>query len=186
MLAHKENYKDYEIQVHYDEDSINPREDYDPLGKMVCFHGRYNLGDKHDYDQNDYTSFDEMEKDIIKQENVAVILPIYMYDHSGITISTNPFSCPWDSGQIGFIYVTKEQANEEDMTKEQVEKYLLGEVKAYDAYLCGNVYGYVIEKDGEFIDSCWGFIGDEDYCIEEAKSVVDCMLDSGNYKGEGI
>jgi len=36
-----------------------------------------------------------------------VILPLYLYDHGGITMSTGAFSCPWDSGQVGWIYAPK-------------------------------------------------------------------------------
>lgn len=53
------------------------------------------------------------------------------------------------------------------------EKYLKSEVETYDQYLTGDVYGYVIEdKEGEELDSCWGFYGEE-YCLEEAKSIAD-------------
>jgi hypothetical protein len=34
---------------------------------------------------------------------------LYLYDHGGITISTGPFSCPRDSGQVGFIYASHKQ-----------------------------------------------------------------------------
>jgi len=36
-----------------------------------------------------------------------VILPVYIYDHSGITLNTVGFSDPWDSGQVGWIYASK-------------------------------------------------------------------------------
>ena len=63
------------IEINYS-DFGNPREN-DNLGTMVCFHGRYNLGDKHNYNSNDYNSFGEMEKAIIRKENVAVS-PIFI------------------------------------------------------------------------------------------------------------
>ena len=37
---------------------------------------------------------------------------LYMYEHSGITISTSKFNCQWDSGQIGFVYVEKKTIRE--------------------------------------------------------------------------
>jgi len=43
----------------------------------------------------------------------AIIMDIYLYDHSSITISTTPFSCPWDSGKVGYIYVLKSKVFEE-------------------------------------------------------------------------
>lgn len=153
------------VKIFLDEYPESPRE-WDNLGKMICFHRRYNLGDKHEFISSDYSSWEDMERAISNQGYVA-ILPIYMYDHSGITISTNSFSCPWDSGQIGFICTTKEKIREaynvKRITKnilEKVEKTLKGEVELYDFYLCGDVYGFRTFEDGEETDSCFGFYGD--------------------------
>lgn len=40
----------YTLLVSDDELPLNPREDYDNLGTMVCWHRQYNLGDGHTYD----------------------------------------------------------------------------------------------------------------------------------------
>lgn len=40
----------YTLVLREDEDAGNPREDSEPFGKMICFHSRYSLGDKHDYE----------------------------------------------------------------------------------------------------------------------------------------
>ena len=110
----------------------------------------------------------------------AVILPLYLYDHGGITMNTTGFHCPWDSGQVGFIYASAESVRHEygakrvsQKLREKVEGTLRAEVAAYDDYLRGNVYGYVIEKGGEKIDTCWGFLGDyEENCLIEARQAV--------------
>lgn len=156
------------LQVIQDESPESPRS-WDNLGTMICFHGRYSLGDKHDYNHNDYSGWEEMEKAIIKNESPAVILPLYLYDHSGITISTSPFSCRWDSGQIGFIFVSKETLRKEygvkRITKKEIEKatkVLLGEVETYDQYITGDVYGFkVVDEEGNEEDSSWGFFGSD-------------------------
>lgn len=108
-----------------------------------------------------------------------IILPLYLYDHSGITMNTSGFSCPWDSGQVGVIYVSIAKAKAEYGWKNmnlarrrRIEGYLKGEVKTYDQYLTGDVYGYTIEgPGGEDLDSCWGFYGEE-YAIEEMNSIA--------------
>ena len=41
----------YKLQVEIDEFPPDPRTDYDNFGKMVCWHGRYDLGDKHDFSE---------------------------------------------------------------------------------------------------------------------------------------
>ena len=169
----------YTIEIEQDTMAESPRE-WDNLGTMVCFHGGYDLGDKHNYDHQDYLGWDEMEADIVRRENVGVILPLYLYDHSGITIATTPFSCPWDSGQIGFIFVSKEKMREEygykrvsQDLKKRVAEFLRLEVETYDKYLTGDVYFYRITntKTDEQIDSCGGYFGEED-CLSEAEGVV--------------
>lgn len=174
----------YKIKVLQDESPSSPREN-DNLGTMVCFHGRYDLGDKHDYRHKDYSGWAEMKRAIEKRENVGVILPLYLYDHSGITMNTTGFDCPWDSGQVGFIFISKEKMLKEyggkictKQLKERVKQYLVAEVETYDQYLTGDVYGYEIWKLGKksgkekkMIDSCWGFYG-EDYCMKEAEGCV--------------
>jgi hypothetical protein len=184
--------KKYRIKIIQDNDPYSPREN-DNLGKMVCFHGRYNLGDKHDYDHRDYSGWEEQREAISKNEDVCVILPLYLYDHSGITISTSPFSCPWDSGQVGWILVSKKKVREEYGVKrinqklvEKVTGILEAEVKEYDQYLTGDVYGYEIyelktcsegHEHEEFVDSCWGFYGEE-YCMTEAMGIVQYYIDN--------
>jgi hypothetical protein len=184
--------ENYLIEVVQDADPENPRS-WENLGTMVCFHNRYDLGDKHNYNSDDYDGWDEMEKDIIKRENVGAILPLYLYDHSGITMNTTGFGCKWDSGQVGFIFISKEKMLEEyggkrvtKKLKERVTEYLKGEVETYDQYLRGDVYGYQISRvttcnqgheHKEDLDSCYGFFG-MDSCLEDAESIVNYHIEN--------
>ena len=105
----------------------------------------------------------------------VVLLPVYIYDHSGITISTGPFNCPWDSGQVGFIYTDRETILKEhgrqrltQKLRRKVAEVLKGEIKDLDAHLTGNVWWVSVEVDGEILDSCGGIIDDYGlpYCLE--------------------
>jgi len=126
--------------------------------------------------------------DKVRQERIGnlidrgyIMLPLYLYDHSGITMNTGGYPCPWDSGQVGYIYLSIADAKKEydwkNMTqarREKIAKYLSDEVEVYDQYLTGDVWGYqVTDDDGNEVDSCWGFFG-YDYCEEEAKSAMTC------------
>ena len=54
-------------------------------------------------------------------------------------------------------------------------QYLQSEVRVYDKYLTGDVYGYVVENEaGETVESCWGFFGEED-CRHEGQSVIELL-----------
>jgi hypothetical protein len=162
-----EDYEKFEVEgltvrIITDPDPMNPRKEYDNAAHMVCFHRRYDLGDKHNMSAEEAKEFVER----IKKQGAAV-LNLYLYDHSGITMRTSPFSCPWDSGQVGFIYMERKDIlnnwGVKRMTKKlfmQAVQLMEGEVETYDQYLTGDVYGFVIEDaDGEELDSCWGHYG---------------------------
>jgi len=161
-------YKGYTITIEHDIDARSPRDEYDHASKMVCWHNRYQLGDAHTWGVDSFHAFKEAHPE-------HLYLPIYLYEHSGVTISTSSFRDPWDSGQVGWVYMEATTLDTEfggDRTR--AEGYLKSEVEEYDTYLRGEVYGYTVQKDGEELESCWGFYGYE-YCLEEAKSTVDSI-----------
>ncbi len=250
-VAEEFELRGYTVKVIQDQHAENPRND-DNAGTMVCWHSRYNLGDKpyrrasedgpedfmlslaeefrpglgdwldndlhrrmvtspypnncNDPDgRNERLYVMQRKQWLFRRQQVIsnvlekhyVILPLYLMDHSGISISTGSFNDPWDSGQVGWIYITKKDAMSEwagrwhngkcvsvakkftKAVRARTIKYLQQEVETYDQYLTGQVYGYVIEdSDGDDVDSCWGFFG-LDYAISEAKSAVPetpCMM----------
>lgn len=193
-------YKGYEIGIYVDDTPFNPREEYDNMGHMVCWHRDYILGDKqtewymespdafHGWLDGDEEDWDGDEEDWDcghpARDDIAVMLPLYLMDHSGLWMNTGGFSGVdshgWDWGQVGYIYVTNDEVIHEygDLSKESIaraEKYLRGEVETYSDYISGQVYGYIITgPEGEDIGGCWGYFGsDRDYMIEEAKNTVD-------------
>lgn len=178
------DYRGYTIEVYPDYECCNPYEEWDFLGTFYHWHRRGFFGE-------DISGYNE--EDIEELLKDKIWLPVYLYEHSGQTINTTGFSCPWDSGQVGFIAVEKSQVLKEwdkkRLTKNLIEKAkecLKGEIKTLDDYLTGNVYGYRINKITEEediygekiieedIDSCWGFFGNYDeYMVPECKSIID-------------
>ena len=163
------------VKVYRDTDPLNPREDYDNLGTMIHWHPRYNLGDKR-IAKDQYANPEQVKEFEVPEG--SIVLPLYLYDHSGITMSTEPFSCPWDSGQVGFIFVSPDRIKEEygkddEASREIAERVLRGEVKEFDQYLRGDVYFYeVVEKEtGEHLESIGGFFGEE-AIDEEVESLL--------------
>mgnify|MGYP006883104476 CR=1 FL=1 len=147
------------LTIKYDGCIMESPREWDNVGTCV-FLGRHSrLGDDHDIDNVE---------DADKIENRSISLPVYMYSHSGETIATTPFSCPWDSGKLGFIYVTQKQAMERmgwksitPKRKKQLLEILEAEIKVLDQYIRGEVYGFEHNKPNEEEDSCWGFYGDD-------------------------
>jgi len=184
MIDYVFEHNGYTIEIHRDEDPESPRE-WDNLGTIVAFHQKYNLGDKHEYNSKDYNGWNELKKQIIKDHRPVIILPIYMMNHSGLSITTNPSFFQaidpqhFDWGQIGFIFVSREKILKEYKRKiitakikkefQKIEDSLISEIEIYNKYLKGDVFGYIVKKDDEEIDSCWG-IFDYQQAIDEAKS----------------
>ena len=157
----------YKLEIFDDIDPCSPRE-FDNLGIMICFHSRYILGDETNLKSSDFSSWEELESYLYKIEKALIVIPIFMYDHSGLSVNTTGFSCPWDSGQIGFIYASKERIRKEysckrisKNLKEQVREMLVSEVDSYNQYLSGDVYGFNVthKETQEELDSCCGFFG---------------------------
>lgn len=179
----------YKINICHDDTSENPREWCSPF-TMVCGHSRYNLGDEQwkpqypgEYamfqyfhgmsglfpDKGLYEDFTEEELQRLEEwadENI-LWLPLFLYDHSGLSIKTTSFHNRWDSGMVGFIYITREKVREEwkwnRITKQREEKiyeYMRNDVRTYDEFLRGEVYYFSVEYGDELIDSCCGIYGD--------------------------
>ena len=159
------NTKQITIKITNDDDQDGPRKDYDNLGTMVCWHRSYSLGDEQPKcEPSEY--LEELPEG-------SIILELYLMDHGSISMSTGSFSCRWDSGQVGFIYVTpetiiKEYGNNSDESRAKATSVLEGEVRTYDCFIQGNIWGYQVfeaevceccENAGEKeeIDGCWGF-----------------------------
>lgn len=126
----------------------------------------------------------------------VVMLPISMYEHSGISLwlgsTIGHVDAQWDCSSIGFAFVEKNTAKEEGMLdpgeeykhdwKSWAYAMMEAEMETYDKYVQGEVYGYMIEdEDGEeasnvHLCGCWGYY-DKKQLLEDAKSNIDTYLE---------
>lgn len=171
--------RNHTIEIFVDEFAESPRE-WDNISKMVCSHRRYSLGDeelitKHSSSWKeafashianefnlcveDYYDLTEKEYDRVwRWINSNLIWDaLSLYDHSGITISLGVRN-GWDSGQVGFVYIHKDDAVEawgkEYLTKEVRRKAwtcIEEEIEMYNDYLTGNVFGFNLYKLKGFV-----------------------------------
>ena len=166
-------YKGYTIQIEYDTDSNSPRE-WDNLGTMCLFHRHRNLPNESSLSMEEAQGLDH---------RTNLILPVYGYEHGGLSISTGKFFHNWDSGQLGVIYVSHERIKQEykdvpfEEALEKAKGILENEVKIYNQYLTGEVFAYVtLDKLGEIVDSCCGFY-DMEGCVNRAKDAIDSIVE---------
>lgn len=190
-------YKGYNINIYYDNDAESPRTFCEPLGTMYTAHRRYCPEEQFDAHFNINEVFDgklgNFRDSFLKQ---YIALPIYLYDHGGLAVSTSSFCDSWDSGFFGIIAISLQKVREEygwkvitQERRKKIESYLQGEIDTYNEWLHGEVYGFDIsvdedkDEDGvlpEIDESCWGFYGDDgiEEIIREAKASIDCEVEA--------
>lgn len=171
----------FDLKIYPDEGYCSPA-DWDSLGKIYFWHSRYTVDDNGAFDSpEDFLDchlnlpYEELEDMTFAQKEEEIrknylLKPLFFYEHSGVSLSTTPFSCPWDSGQVGYIMVSHEEITKKFgelfmKTLGKAEEILVSEVKSWDNYLSGNVYGFQLLENDDTVDSCWGFYGD----LEEVK-----------------
>lgn len=193
-------HQDKLVCIRVDEDPQDPRKEWDNAGIFWAWHRRYTIGDedevtrhgktfrKSDFDPSDFRNFGELADAIYAKHCAVLVLPVYLMDHSGLSLSVSDFRDRWDSGQLGVIWLPREGladigykiASKGALAK--AEDLLKSEVAVQDAYVSGSVFGWesyaLVERDGEpakgeFLDSCWGYYG-----ISEVPYMLECALGS--------
>ena len=186
----------FKLYILIDEDPPNPREN-DNLAVLVADYRRYNLGDRKPTDE-EYTAlrkggWDGLRTHLTCQYGPILALePLALLDHGvqHLYIGSQAHwsdSGGWDSGLIGFAYVTAARAAELGALIEHRNEWIKGDVDEYDKYLRGEAFGYSVTRtrtmratDGsgfeqsaeEVLDDCWGFLG-YDYVMDEAMSSLN-------------
>jgi len=148
----------YLLEVDYDSEPMNPRTEWDNSTIMYCYHKNYLLGDveeskKYKWWQDECSSWEEFGKLLKRETKALCIMPLFLYDHSGITMSTGSFQDRWDSGQVGFAVLTSELLKKQGWTtkmrrnwlkankdKGGYEELIRSDVKTYDQYLRGEIF----------------------------------------------
>ena len=176
------------LVIRKDDEPVDPRLDDSNFGTLICF-DRVCSGDRHEFRDKDEFLMDrlishfgneeraEAFRDKVEQEywnapekvrddhileelsKDHVILPVYLYRHGGDTVSTEPFSDPWDSGQIGWIYAEHAMVrltfgDVNDTTLPLARQLLENEVAVWNDYITGENYAYdlIDEQTGEVLD----------------------------------
>jgi hypothetical protein len=178
---------------------FDPRDDTN-LGTMVCSHKRYDLGDKGpslaDYREiidrvwsEDGGTVAAVASWLKAFEGATVVLPLYLIDHSGLSMRAGRSFADvdpgeWDSGLVGFIFDTPIGREVTGVRHVDIEASLRSEVEEYDRWLQGDVWTYVLERlercdhgdiHARVLDSCGGFIGHE-YAEQEALAALEAQL----------
>jgi len=152
-LIEEYEHKGFTIEIHYDTDPPEcPLENYGPdEARFITFERNTTLRKYHDF---------KHPSDVVFPKG-GMQYNLYKFEHGNVIYATHSFSCPWDSGQVGLLWTNGEIDPE-------------GVCKDVTSWCNGEIYGFVIkDSEDDTVDSCWGFIGDIDYCKTEAEAAID-------------
>lgn len=183
--VHTEERKGYTINIYPDYDSETPDDWGDTDVFLVAFHRDFTVNrDGFDVDTMRAVMNKGKNEDDEKDERAMEILHDYhvfgleAYIHSGVSLSLsyegNYPDRRWDVSQLGCVMVSKKEAR----LRKTAHTRAKGLLETWNAVLGGSVYGFVVEKDGEHLDSCWGFIEtgwdmEKSYVLKEARDMAD-------------
>jgi hypothetical protein len=173
------------LELWHNAEAFNPIENENLIGELYCWgHGR-NLGNAHGIASPEeflarlaYESCDSGLYEIMRMKREKVwelackkyfIVPVFMYEGSGgRTIQMNPLSTGWNSGQLGFIFASKERIKEElhisrvtKRAKHQIEGDFREKIQLYEDWLEGRVYEMKVYESGEMVLEVEGFWGSD-------------------------
>lgn len=158
------------LEIHHYPDAEQPYE-CDEGVRIVILHRRYD-----DPAQGECgTDPDEVAAWVKANSREWFVSNLFMYEHSGVALragESNPFGCPWDSGQVGIVALKKDEwgRGKGERNAKRME-YAKNVAEHYGQWMNGETYGYVVnDEDGEQLDSCCGFVGWDDVWSEGTAS----------------
>lgn len=180
---------------------------------MVCWHEKYNLGDKHEFKSEkelfehlmkklnikpeeigaDMDDFENSKKKILDELRKHIpIIPLYLYDGK-FPEMTNGSEHIGEKGEfVGYIFMDKEQMEKmfkgsgEEAIKDGVW-YLIEDTDLYCHYISGNNFLYELFKDGEHFCEVSGFIGQmNDEMLHDMEMSAEDFLMGENVSAEEV
>ena len=158
------------FKLFYDEYSESPRLD-DNVATILTWERDYNSPDenddtfeefaeKHGVDVSKGCNLDSV-MDAMREEGYYAV-PVYALHHGVSHYSIDDFNNPWDSGVVGIAFCKKQEGLPDN--DEHLRKIIDREVKMYDAWVNGEIYGVVrLDKTEDIVDETteWVILDDD-------------------------
>ncbi len=156
--------KGLELRIGYDEDAEDPQNDDEPTAIIKGMHRKYQIGQLPEYNSGNFNGWEDFLEGLKEDWNPAVISPVYMMDHSGLSFSMGPYGGMYghfDSGQVGYIFVPRTHLMEywgwknlNEGRRRELYEVMKTCLESYEQYVNGNLLRYSCYRDGEMVDSC--------------------------------
>ena len=171
ILKIKKINNNLEAKFGYIDSPEHPRKFIEPITTIISWHPKYKnqLSDTNQFQ----THYDFIQYLNDNKHDIAILRNLYIFEHGNIALSIYPFTDFWDSGQIGYIYITKENNNNKEFINMSlnIESYIVNDLKMLEQYINNNVYCIDIYKNNSVI-LCSG----ELYIDNDDNTLLDKIL----------
>lgn len=159
------------LHIEQDQDAQSPQSDGDTDLFIVASHPQFTVpvpGEK---------TVPQYAKEIVDRfKKTHWLFPIEAYIHGNVAIAfSQEGQFPdrrWDVSQVGYVFAAKSEWRLSKSARKAAASF----IETWNQYLSGDVWGYVIaNKDGETVDSCWGFYGKE-YCQKQGEEALAAQI----------
>lgn len=165
-----EVYKGYNIKIVYDECPTSPRE-WDNIGEFAfpreSWHSRLNTGASLDYLAIEAALWEceswAEQEELYRRKCAYIPIPLYIVDHGETRIYTTPKNSHW--AVDGWYICAPEKMVREGLDAAKAKAVMLAELETFEKYINGEVFGFMVSKDGDLVDCCYGY-----YSVEDAKA----------------
>ena len=154
----------------YDDSTDSPRNDTN-VATILTWERDYDSPDenndtfeefaeKHGVDVSHEWNLDSV-MDAMRKEGYYVV-PVYALHHGVSHYSIDDFNDPWDSGVVGVAFCKKQEGLPDN--DDYLRKIIDQEVKTYDAWVNGEIYGVVrLDKTEDIVDETteWVILDDD-------------------------
>lgn len=172
------NIKGYDVEISLDYWKDNPREWVSST--LVTAHKNYTFGGIKL--TRDAWSIEGAFQQHLADEGLSlrdiIYYEVFMYEHSGIALNIVPFSCRFDSGQLGYIYEKRCDIRAEFGVKrispkleQRVLSRLFNELQLLEYWANGEVYSFSIAD--EVYGGFYGYDHEKSGLIAAANEAID-------------
>lgn len=179
IVAEEFEHEGIPIKIIYDQHADNPREMRDSLTSWVWASREWRHL-KHDEEINldrfwtsseNWTPVALAARWLTLFDDCALAIPFKIAEGSQAHAWLSDLD---DNSCDGFITVSRKELDENLALSPEwdVMEYIQAEFNEYDAWIRGEVYGWVAADGDDDEESCWGYYGDFDYVREQAKEAA--------------
>ena len=186
-----------------DSHAEHPRSESDHITTLVAWSRTFNLSDEPGYKSPEHfrlhlwteifpdllddveenvEDFDDLPDHIRDRINATpypgFLQEVYMHNHGGIKLSTEPFSDQWDSGWLGWIYINPDNMKKYNLNHDKALARAKAELQQLEGYSNGEVYTIAIQRTGE-LDLLLGSLYPAGRVIPDEKTLDDDLAGSG-------